>query len=683
MKPLLNRGSVYRLYLYLAMIAVAVVLMGPPTRVQKVESAQSSTTITFAAIGDYGSDDSHELDVANLVKSWNPEFIITLGDNNYPDGEAATIDANIGKYYREFIYPYRGTYGAGASANRFWPAVGNHDYDNQVGAPLQPYLDYFTLPNNERYYDFVRGPVHFFVLNSDSAEPDGTKSTSIQAQWLKNKLAASTAPWKIVYLHHPPFSSRTSYTNLQWPFEVWGASAVLAGHHHLYERIMKGIPFIINGLGGESTGDFIAPIPGSVVRFGEDYGAMRITASPTVLTFEFITHRGVVIDNFSLGQQASLPAAPGNLIANAAGNQITLNWTDNAANETGVSVEQCAGAGCANFTPIAQVGTNVTSHVQTGLALGTTYRYRVRSFNGNGNSAYSNVAEAVTAATLPTAPTNLGAIAISSNQIDLTWLDNASNENGFYIERCTGVNCAEFSQIAQTEANVAKFSNAGLTAGVTYRYRIRAFNATGVSGYSNVAQALTPLPTSTFGAPGNLIATAVSSQQIDLTWTDNSTTEDGFKLYRSVDGIEFFRTAILAPNVTTFSNTGRPGSTTYYYRVLAFNSTGNTANSNTAVATTFPEATVRPSAPTNLTATAISSSQIKLTWTDNSNNEVAFRVYRSLDGITFTEVSKQWANVTSYTDPGLTTKTTYYYRVRSSNEAGSSAYTNIVSKSTP
>ena len=152
-------------------------------------------------------------------------------------------------------------------------------------------------------------------------------------------------------------------------------------------------------------------------------------------------------------------------------------------------------------------------------------------------------------------------------------------------------------------------------------------------------------PRSTFGAPSNLIATAVSSQQIDLTWTDNSTAEDGFKLYRSVDGIEFFRTAILGPNVTTFSNTGRPAATTYYYRVLAFNASGNTADSNTAVATTFASATVKPNAPTNLSATAISASQIRLTWTDNSNNEVAFKVYRSLDGITFTEISKAGAEL--------------------------------------
>src|SRR5918999_2176174 len=194
--PSVSRPS--NLFLPILLMLVAGSILISVARAGGVTSPQEPDSITFAAIGDYGSNDANELDVSLLVKSWNPDFIITLGDNNYPDGEAATIDASIGKYYREFIYPYRGTYGAGASTNRFWPCIGNRDWDNQTGAKLQPYLDYFTLPNNERYYDFVRGPVHFFVLDSEAEEPDGITSTSVQAQWLRNKLAASTAPWKIV-----------------------------------------------------------------------------------------------------------------------------------------------------------------------------------------------------------------------------------------------------------------------------------------------------------------------------------------------------------------------------------------------------------------------------------------------------------------------------------------------------
>jgi 2',3'-cyclic-nucleotide 2'-phosphodiesterase (5'-nucleotidase family) len=93
-------------------------------------------------------------------------------------------------------------------------------------------------------------------------------------------------------------------------------------------------------------------------------------------------------------------------------------------------------------------------------------------------------------------------------------------------------------------------------------------------------------------------------------------------------------------------------------------------------------ATVIPSAPTNLVATAISSTEIRLTWTDNSNNEKAFKLYRSLDGSTFTNFINPGPNSTSYVDGGLSSKKKYYYKVRAYNEAGGSAYSNIASATT-
>src|SRR2546428_4608501 len=196
----------------------------------------AGTTVRFAHIGDYGSGSSNENRVANLVKGWNPDFIVTAGDNNYPHGEASTIDANIGQFYQSYIGNYKGSYGPGSATNRFWPSLGNHDFD--VGD--QPYLDYFTLPNNERYYDVVfgEGLVHLFVIDSDDNEPDGNTSTSVQASWLKNALAASTACFNLVDFHHPPYTSGSvgSMAVMQWPFPSWGADMVLAGHAHVYER---------------------------------------------------------------------------------------------------------------------------------------------------------------------------------------------------------------------------------------------------------------------------------------------------------------------------------------------------------------------------------------------------------------------------------------------------------------
>lgn len=256
--------------------------------------------VRFAVIGDYGSGEQSEADVAELVKSWDLDFIITTGDNNYARGEAATIDENIGQFYHDFIYPYKGAYGAGADVSRFFPTLGNHDW---YTAGAQPYLDYFELPGNERYYDFEWGPVHLFALDGDPSEPDGVGASSVQAAWLQTRLAESTAPWKIVYNHFPPYSSGPHGNTdwMQWPFQEWGATAVLAGHDHTYERLLvDGLPYFVNGLGGGAKYNFETPVPDSQVRYNADFGAMLVEASEESLTFQFITRKGEVIDTYSL-----------------------------------------------------------------------------------------------------------------------------------------------------------------------------------------------------------------------------------------------------------------------------------------------------------------------------------------------------------------------------------------------
>ena len=263
---------------------------------------RSQTITKFAVIGDYGFAGTTELDVATEVKSWNPEFIITLGDNNYNNGASSTIDANIGQYYHGYIFPYTGSYGAGATSNQFFPCLGNHDW-NTTGAI--PYLNYFTLPGNERYYEFSRGNVHFFSIDSDPSEPSGTSSTSTQANWLHTALAAATETWKIVYFHHPPYSSGSTHGStigMRWPFQQWGATIVLAGHEHIYERLEEnGFPYIVNGLGGKSLYPLGTPTAGSLVRYNADFGAMAVEASETYILFQFITRGGVVIDSYMIG----------------------------------------------------------------------------------------------------------------------------------------------------------------------------------------------------------------------------------------------------------------------------------------------------------------------------------------------------------------------------------------------
>src|SRR5437773_12431375 len=136
----------------------------------------------LAVIGDYSADTqvAPVRDVSNLVKSWNPDGVLTVGDNNYQNGGADTIDANIGQWYHQFIYPYTGSYGAGSADNQnhFWPALGNHDW-NTPRAP--PHRNYFTLPNDEGYYTMQFCTVPVCVVDSDEQEPDGSTSTRAEA----------------------------------------------------------------------------------------------------------------------------------------------------------------------------------------------------------------------------------------------------------------------------------------------------------------------------------------------------------------------------------------------------------------------------------------------------------------------------------------------------------------------
>ena len=261
----------------------------------------SGAATRFAIIGDYGMAGQPEADVAALVDRWQVDDIVTVGDNNYLDGAATIIDANIGQYYHAYIAPYQGSYGAGAAVNRFFPALGNHDWLTDNAAP---YLAYFTLPGNERYYTVRRGPVEFFILDSDPHEPHGITVDSVQAQWLRAQLAASAAPWKLVILHHAPYTSslqRDSNRTLQWPFAGWGATAVIAGHDHFYERLEEeGIFYMVNGAGGKDLHPFGLLEAGSLVRYNQDHGAQLINATARCLNITFFSRASTLIDSMTL-----------------------------------------------------------------------------------------------------------------------------------------------------------------------------------------------------------------------------------------------------------------------------------------------------------------------------------------------------------------------------------------------
>lgn len=271
----------------------------------------------LAVIGDYGSDGTPEADVAALVASWSPSHIITAGNNNYPAGAVATIDANVGKHYVDWITPYHGIYGVERGTNRFWPSLGNRDLDQTVPSLASAYLNYFALPshgdNNERYYDKVFGHVHVFFINSgyntagDLVEPDGNTDTGgcVQAQWILMRAVKSTVRWKIAVFNSPPYSSQAGIAKpaLRWKWAKYGFDAVIsAGDSKSYERIIvDDFPYFVNGIGGAGLVPFTgSAVTGSGLQYAANYGAMKITATCSALNFLVENIDGDQIDSYDI-----------------------------------------------------------------------------------------------------------------------------------------------------------------------------------------------------------------------------------------------------------------------------------------------------------------------------------------------------------------------------------------------
>jgi tartrate-resistant acid phosphatase type 5 len=260
------------------------------------ETSIEADSVIFAEIGDFGWAGTPEEQVAELVKSWNPDFIISAGDNNYVEGKLSTIHENITQYYGDYIYNYDAPaeYQCNGKAfeeglNRFFPTPGNHDANNRD--ELVPYYNFFTLPENEVYYMFTWGPVTFYSINSIEG------NLSEQRAWLGEQLLLSISPFNIVFTHMPPYSSGAhgNHESMQWDFYSMGVDVVFTGHDHIYESIeipgQEGMYYIVNGLGGRGTYTCAAnPLSEDLFRtfcYNDDFGALKGIATNEKLILEF------------------------------------------------------------------------------------------------------------------------------------------------------------------------------------------------------------------------------------------------------------------------------------------------------------------------------------------------------------------------------------------------------------
>jgi hypothetical protein len=210
-------------------------------------------------------------------------------------------------------------------------------------------------------------------------------------------------------------------------------------------------------------------------------------------------------------------------------------------------------------------------------------------------------------------------------------------------------------------------------------YMLFLLNGTGVPSVASIVRLSADIVSSPPTAPTNLTAAAASGSQINLSWIDNASDEAGFRIERSPDGTAFAEIATVGANVASYANTGLTAATQYWYRVRAYNNTGTSSYVGPTRATTLAAPQPQPpSAPTALIG-AQKNGQIALTWTDTSNNETGFAIYRSIDdGKSYNQIATVAQNVSTYVDISPGQSKAVSYRVRAFNTSGNSAFSNTL-----
>ena len=288
---------------------------------------------------------------------------------------------------------------------------------------------------------------------------------------------------------------------------------------------------------------------------------------------------GCTVVSPSGGPVPTPPAPPTGLTCEAvSSSQIDLSW-DASTGAEGYYVYRCEGTDC---TPSTQIHTaSVTSWSDTGLSPSTTYRYSVTAYNEAGESDYSPIVSCTTQGIPPEAPTGLNCMAVSFSQIDLSW-DASAEADGYYVYRCEGTNCTPSTQVHT--ASVTSWSDTGLSPSTTYRYGVTAYNEAGESDYSPIVSCITQgIPPE---APTGFNCMAVSFSQIDLSW-DASAEADGYYVYRCEGTSCTPATKVHTESTNSWSDTGLTSSTTYCYRVTAYNEAGESDYSTTTCCTTY------------------------------------------------------------------------------------------------
>jgi hypothetical protein len=284
-------------------------------RTFRTATGPETSRVHFTVLGDFGTGGTQQMNVLNELSKpeRRGEFLITVGDNAYSSGTDAEFQSRVFK-----------PMGALLRELPLYPSPGNHEYVTNQG---QPYFDNFYLPTNnpagtERYYSFDWGPVHFVSLDSNCAIGLASAdrcTLAAQKSWLATDLANSKQPWKVVFFHHPPWSSGEHGSQLAMRrnfaplFEQYGVDLVLTGHDHNYERSKpmkgeavapagtRGITYLVVGSGGATLRSWPGSQPSwTAFRNNTYYGHLDVQVDGGTLTAKFLSPGGAVRDSLTL-----------------------------------------------------------------------------------------------------------------------------------------------------------------------------------------------------------------------------------------------------------------------------------------------------------------------------------------------------------------------------------------------
>lgn len=398
-------------------------------------------------LGDSGTANVNAANVRDAYYGFtgvrHTDLWLMLGDNAYPDGTDADYQRAMFDMFPQML-----------RKSVVWPTVGNHDA-RSADSPTESgvYYDVFTLPRNgeagglasgtEAYYSFDYGNIHFICL--DSSDTDRSPSGAMMT-WLEEDANSTVQDWMIAFWHHPPYSKGSHDSDTEGALidmrenalpilEAAGVDLVMSGHSHAYER-----SYFLDGHYGSS--DTLTPSmildPGSGRDDGD--GAYRKSLSgpqPHAGTVYVVAGSSGQISDGQLDHPAMYVSyrLMGSVVLDVQGDQLDLTFLTDAG--------------------------EVQDHLTVKKGVGV----------------------------IPKAPSELVALAASEVQVDLTWMDNSSQETSFEIQRSgDGESWVSVGMVGSDET---AYSDANLDSGTLYYYRVRALAAGEDSPFSWEAEATT------------------------------------------------------------------------------------------------------------------------------------------------------------------------------------------------